>query len=545
MADGKITIEVELGTKSFDAQIKAVQGEIDGIEEKLSKAKELKLSDAQIDELILKLEKANNKLVSLNEQKNKLGNTATIDDLGKSFEKAIKKVGKLALGIFGIRSAYMAVRRASSDLASYDEQYATNLEYIRFVLTQAIAPIIKWIVNMAMKLLQLINAISIGLFGVNLFSKGSAENFNKMKKGANGVEKAVKGIKKQLMGFDEVNVLSSQSDTGTGVGAGGVGLGDITDLSEPTEGMKKLIKFIQDAKDVIDKNKDAIIGGLLGIAGAIWAIKNGADILQTSGLFIFLFGVGEAIGDIIDYIKDPSWEKFGEIIQDIGFAVAGLGLIFKDWKLILFAIILEIVGYVIKHWDEISEKIDKGVKEIKGFFEEFWSFIDWLDTEIYNRIVTLLITLKNYFGGWISELLGTFTGLFWGIYNSFSYIINGMIKIFQGDFVGGLIQMGKGLANFFIAVINFVISAINTLLYPLRALIVEAGRVTGKNWTINTIRIPTLPYLKVGGIVNMPNKGVMLGGAVAGESRSRGRNSFDRYASYGNIRSNNRKIHND
>lgn len=41
---------------------------------------------------------------------------------------------------------------------------------------------------------------------------------------------------------------------------------------------------------------------------------------------------------------------------------------------------------------------------------------------------------------------------------------------------------------------------------------------------INLSRLPTfsLPRLAVGGIVNMPNKGTMIGGAIAGESGREG-----------------------
>lgn len=39
---------------------------------------------------------------------------------------------------------------------------------------------------------------------------------------------------------------------------------------------------------------------------------------------------------------------------------------------------------------------------------------------------------------------------------------------------------------------------------------------------LNTLPTFNLPRLKVGGIVNMPNKGTMIGGAIAGESGREG-----------------------
>lgn len=192
----------------------------------------------------------------------------SFDSVGNSVQNVIKKVGRLALGIFGVRSAYMMLRRASSDLAQYDEEYASKLEYIRYVLTQAIAPILRWIVEKVMQLLQFINMIIYALTGRNLF-KGTAESFQKMKKGAEGTSKAVKEISKQLLGFDEVNVLTANSDTGTQSGASGVGtnFGNLPDLG-------KIPKQWEGWFDFIKKNKDKIIGAILGIARSNFSFKN-------------------------------------------------------------------------------------------------------------------------------------------------------------------------------------------------------------------------------------------------------------------------------
>ena len=130
--------------------------------------------------------------------------------IGNSIQNSIGKVARLALGIFGLRSAYMAVRRASSELATYDKQYAANIEYIRFALTQMIAPVLRYIVSLVATILGYINAILNAWFGINLFGKASAKDFQKMKVGASGAAKAAKEIKKQLAGFDEI-ISSAQA----------------------------------------------------------------------------------------------------------------------------------------------------------------------------------------------------------------------------------------------------------------------------------------------------------------------------------------------
>lgn len=211
--DGYITIGTKLDTKQFDAQITELERKVNDIEKQLENPKKLGLSSRDVQELEVELEKAKNKLIQLNKEKEKTGQTKGLGNIGKSLSDSVKHAARLTLAIFGIRSAYLALRRASSELAGYDKQYAANLEYIRYALTQMVAPVLKYIVNLAATLLGYINAIVQGWFGINLFANASVKSFKKMKAGAGGVSKAVKEIKKQLAGFDEMNVLSDQSSS--------------------------------------------------------------------------------------------------------------------------------------------------------------------------------------------------------------------------------------------------------------------------------------------------------------------------------------------
>ena len=77
--------------------------------------------------------------------------------------------------------------------------------------------------------------------------------------------------------------------------------------------------------------------------------------------------------------------------------------------------------------------------------------------------------------------------------------------------------LGKGIANIFIGIINACISGINAVVSPIRALVVAVGKVVGKNWTMDNIKIPTIPRLASGAIVNNPGVGVNMGSYIAGE----------------------------
>ena len=267
----------------------------------------------------------------------------SFNNVGKSIQGSIKSVARLALGIFGVRSAMMALRRASSDLATYDKQYAANIEYIRYALTQAIAPVLRWIVQMAATLLGYLNAILQGWFGINIFSKGSAENFNKMKKASSGISKTVKEIKKQLTGFDEINGIVTPD----------------FDLSKMQGEPPAWLKWIID-------NKDLILAVLGGIVGFITALRLGLDGIKALGIGLLIAGIIYTIENLIKYLNDPSWSNFGGVIQGIGIALVGLGAIIGSVPLAVAGAIVLIVGTITKYWEQIQGFLQGGIQWLSG-----------------------------------------------------------------------------------------------------------------------------------------------------------------------------------
>ena len=119
--DGEITIGTKLDTKQFDAQITELERKVNDIEKMLENPKKLGLSSRDVQELEVELEKAKNKLISLRQQKERATESGSVKQLsegfknfGSSIQSSIRNVARLALGIFGIRSAFMFLRRASS-----------------------------------------------------------------------------------------------------------------------------------------------------------------------------------------------------------------------------------------------------------------------------------------------------------------------------------------------------------------------------------------------------------------------------------------------
>lgn len=276
-------------------------------------------------------------------------------NVGSTIQNTLYKLGRMALGVIGIRTALSGLRRMSSELASYDQQYATDLEYIRFVLAQAVAPILRGIVSLALTLMQIINAITSALFGVPVFGNASADAFKRMKDNASGVSKsvggaskAVKELRKQLLGFDEANVLTDDKSGGGGgtSGVGGVGIPlpslDVADVQLP-EWLSNIEK-LRDKLKLIAEIILGIIGSLaliklLDIAGFaskivgwIRRITDGLGVLGSAlkigGIIAIIAGIIVALKGLEQYLKNPTWENFRKILIGIGIAAAGLTAVF-------------------------------------------------------------------------------------------------------------------------------------------------------------------------------------------------------------------------
>lgn len=282
-------------------------------------AKEVKLNNA-VDRTTLAYKQTKDnvtlykaKIESVNIQKQQ----AQVDQLKNGFKKmntsvssSIKHIGRLALGIFSVASAYRLMSSASSTLGQYDEQYATNLEYIRYLIAQTIAPALKYVVNLASTLLSYLNYIAQAWFKVTLFSKNSSKNFMKARESTSKIKKDL-----QTTPFDEMNVLSDTSNSGTS--------GAVVPSIDPS----MLQGEVPDWLKWIADNKDLILSIMAGITAGLLAWKLGLDGIKALGIGLLIGGILYAIESLIEYLKDPSWKNFGKIITGIGVALIGLGLI--------------------------------------------------------------------------------------------------------------------------------------------------------------------------------------------------------------------------
>ena len=588
--NGKVIIGTKLDTKSFDAQIKQVERELDLLEKSADESsipEQFRRSEEETNKLNAEIEKAKNKLGDLKKKQTKLnqeqaqmgkldlsGVQVGIDNVNKGLNKTLKKVAKWSLAIFGVRSAYMAVRSAMSTISQYEDGMKSNIDYIKYALAYTLKPVIEWILNAVVKLLQYVNYIAKAWTGKNLFK--TADAFKSAQKSANGVAKSAKEINKQLAGFDEMNVLQAPSSGG---GADG------TDIKAPNIDLTGLQGEIPSWVQWIVDNKDILISALSGIAGGIIAIKLGADLLMGLGIGLIIAGIAKTVKAIVDFIKDPSWDNFAKILEGLAIILAGVAIAMLAvnaanpvaWIILAIAAVVALVAAVIKNWDKIKEILSKVgswinenvIQPIVNFFTKLWEkikeifspvidfFVGIFDTiwknfkitidnvlqflgALWDGIKTLFTPVVDFFGDifsliWdtVKNFVSTFKNLFKEAWNAVKETFSPFVSFFSNLFskVGTKLKewggkVGDIIGGAFKGAINGVLKAIETILntpiMAINGLISIINKVPGINLT--KLKTFSLPRLAKGGIINQPGRGIPVGynQAIGGERGQEG-----------------------
>lgn len=340
-------------------------------------------------------------------------------DMGKisnGFTKLVKKAGMLALALIGIRTIMNLITRSFNTLSQYNEELGTKMEQMRLVLAVALEPVINWIVSMLQVILSLVNQIMSSLFGLNLFGRASELWSKKMAKNMSKGAGSAKEMKKQLAGFDEMNVLNDNQASGGGGGASEMDPWMLED--KPIPGWMQWIL----------KNGSLIAGIIAGIGTALLLLNLGVSGLLALGIGVLVAGIVMLIMDIINYLKDPTWENFGNIIRDIGIILIGIGIIIGGIPGLVVAIIgaiVLLVGEIIKYWDQI-----------KGWIQGIADWFHQKGEEFKKNGNKFLGGIFELIGNYVEDIIDTFEWLVDIVKTLFDGIIDFIKKVFAGDWEG-------------------------------------------------------------------------------------------------------------
>lgn len=451
-----------------------------------------------------------------------------LDTTGKKMSATIKKVSKWALAILGIRSVYLGIRQAMGIITQYDKQLSTDIEYMKYALAMSLKPVIEWIIKAFYKILTLIGYIIKQITGKNIFDKAGADKF---KKDVDGANKSAKQLKKTLAGFDEVNVLQDTSSSGTGAGTPSINLKDAVDQmtqgdidkmwEEVGKGINKARKDLLDYQDELHdtlSNTQAfekaygIWATFVHGIGTIW--EGIVDIV--AGVWDTLVGLWNMFMDIITGNFDKLGEDFNLFISGIAELFGGLGeLILGLFETILGLVIGILANLLSWIWDNIIVPVGQWFVNLgKSIGDAFVSAWDWIKN-VWNGAIGLFRSIADGIRNAFKNAIDSVAGFFQGLWNKVTTIFNNIVTKVMS--IGSSFKTGvKNVINFFIDGINKMIRGMNKIQWDVPDWVPFIG---GQKWGIN---ISEIPRLASGGIVNMPNRGVMVGNAIAGESGREG-----------------------
>ena len=304
--------------------------------------------------------------------------------VGTGIKSGIGTVLKYAAALFSLRSIYSTLSGcAQSWLSSQNagaKQLSANIEYMKYAMGSALAPIIQFVTNLVYQLMKAIQSVAYALTGVNIFANASATAFKNAQKQAKNTSKQLSNIHSEIN-----NVGDHNSDTSPNVG-------DMSKLN-PTNSLLDAIKNGNwyEVGSIIGQKLNDAMNNIPWDKIQNTARKIGTNIAQ------FLNG----------FIATTDWNQVGNTVaQGINTAIyfAQSFVHTFNWARLGSAVANTINGFFKNtNWGALGDTISTGIKgifnSITTFFKEFdWSLviqglIDFCKNVDWNGIVDSMLEM--------------------------------------------------------------------------------------------------------------------------------------------------------
>lgn len=520
--------------------------------------------------------------------------TNAANSVGNTWEMVANKVTKTMrkVFIFGlIVSAIRAIKNELSSMIAQNAQFHASIENLKVVASGFIAafgnvvlPAFIGVVNVLAGILERVAGLIDFIFGSNIAgmiaqarasaganiqasnAQALAQNSNKAANAANKQAKAAKNLAKeqkkanrQLLAFDDLNVLSKEDaedaadamDDLADVG----GISDVPALTPDwTAGFMPDAGIFQPILDWLDEIRRRIE---TDVEGPFARIREGLNLIKK--------GISEVAQGILNGDWALAWRGLGDIVIGILYVIQGAITAFFDWlneitggqfaglfaglSLFLQGVVDLVEGLLRGNIEQaitgIHEMIDGACQAAYGLVEGLVGLImqigavlyDWLSGKI-DEAMDYLIQKYPQFTGFFEGLRGFLHGILDFLANSVKSTLDFMLKylgsilnsakqIVHGavDIITGLLSLDgdriwRGVKSVLNGIISLVESALNMLIDGVAAMADTAA------WALNFIPgvdIPALSYSPIrlprlaGGAVIPPNREFL---AVLGDQTS-------------------------
>lgn len=391
-----------------------------------------------------------------------------ITQMGKGMKQGLGHVFKYAAALVSLESIYGALSGvANAWLSSQNagaQQLNANIEYMKYAMGSALAPVIQFVTNLVYQLLKAIQSVVYALTGINIFANASAKSYANM---ANSAKKANKETKQLVGVHDEINnIQNNDSDNGSG------NTGNIApniDLSK-VEGIDSTIV------DAIKNGNWYEVGATIGeklneaMNSIPWnKIQEGARKIGT-GIAKFLNG----------FISTTDWTQVGNTFAQGLNTIIYFGYSFVttfDWKQFGTAIGDSINGFLNNiDWATAGQTLSEGIKGVLNTITQTLLTIDW--SGIGQNIVTFMTNID--WQGIVSSLCSALGSALGGASALIaSILLEAIIYPLSNYFLekteeaGGNIVLGilKGIVDGLIGIGEWIY---NNMIYPFISAFCEA-----------------------------------------------------------------------
>ena len=232
--------------------------------------------------------------------------TNNIKGMGTGFKNGLGQVLKYAGALFSLRSIYSALSSsANAWLSSQNaqaKQLSANIDYMKYAMGSALAPVIQFVTNCVYQLLKAVQSVVYALFRVNIFANASASAFKNAQKQAKNTSKSLSSVHSEIN-----NVGDHNSDASPNVGD----LSSIDNQMSPLS--QKLYDFFKPLVDSWNKYGVTLIeqikitaGQIASLISSVWGsveklITNGTVYTSLELILAIIGNIAEAFSNAWKY----------------------------------------------------------------------------------------------------------------------------------------------------------------------------------------------------------------------------------------------------
>lgn len=311
----KLYTEIEMYNKQLDvakskmAELKQQTSQTATTQNKLSSFfSAFKQKIEQVKPTILGVKNIFSKMPNIGQNLSKETQSITnnIKGMGTGFKNGLGQVLKYAGALFSLRSIYSALSSsANAWLSSQNaqaKQLSANIDYMKYAMGSALAPVIQFVTNCVYQLLKAVQSVVYALFRVNIFANASASAFKNAQKQTKNTSKSLSSVHSEIN-----NVGDHNSDASSNVGD----LSSIDNQMSPLS--QKLYDFFKPLVDSWNKYGATLIeqikttaGQIASLISSVWGsaeklITNGTVYTSLELILAIIGNIAEAFSNAWKY----------------------------------------------------------------------------------------------------------------------------------------------------------------------------------------------------------------------------------------------------